>query len=356
VIKYVESGDYMQAFDCDLPRPNGECWNPQVYGMIVLNTADAGVWDYSLRFNATTANEGSDGWNYFSDDVSGAVKTRAGFGAENVDPLSVEIDLTPQEIYTNNGFMTLQLLLDRYIINECYVAGNCESEVTLPTLTAADKENEMGVLTGYSSQFLLNVENWVNGELYLPQSVHAMPLPSQAYVINGIYADISSTFALLYILILLPPLSGILTDLVMEKETKMRECLRIYGIGNGGMVGSWYVWYTLKFFCTAVLMAIASVLQLFPNSDVVVLFFYYFFFLLSIMGFGFMASQLFDKSKTASVVGTLLWFVFYFMESLIAEGELAQKQIASLLAPIAFAQVGEGGSDSVEGEGEGEVV
>jgi hypothetical protein len=162
-----------------------------VYGMIVLNNVEAGVWDYSLRFNSTTANEASDGWNYFSDDVSGAVKTRAGFGVENVDPLSVEIDLTPQEIYTNNGFMTLQLLLDRYIINQCYVAGNCESELTLPTLTAADKENEMGVLTGYSSQFLLNVENWVNGELYLPQSVHAMPLPAQSYVINGIYAEIT---------------------------------------------------------------------------------------------------------------------------------------------------------------------
>jgi hypothetical protein len=339
----------MQTFDCAYPaRPDGECWNPQVYALVVLNSVGPDGWDYTIRLNSTSGEEANGGWNYFSDDVAGSVKTGSysggggpNGGRENVDPLQVEMDLTSQQIYTSNGFMTLQLLLDRYIINQCYEPGNCETEPALPTLDAATKENDIAVFTGTSrSQFLGTLQNWARGELYLPQSVHAMPLPIQGYSVNEQYDSLTDTFALLYILILLPLLSGILTDLVVEKETKMRECLRIYGAGNLSMVGSWYLWYTLKFLCTAVLIALGSILQLFPNSDFFVLFFFYFFFLLSIMGFGFLASQLFDSSKTASVVGTLLWFVFYFMDDILVDADAVEKQAASVLAPIAFAQVG----------------
>ena len=130
------------------------------------------------------------------------------------------------------------------------------------------------MLLGTGPDLILNgLGNWINGEMYLPQTVHAAPMPVQAYLINPIYADIASTFALLFIIILILPLSGVLTELAVEKETKMREVLRIYGVGQAGMIGSWYTWCTFKFFVTAVLMAMASTLQLFPNSSFEFLFF-----------------------------------------------------------------------------------
>jgi hypothetical protein len=342
VTRYVTSADYMQPFDCpeSVVNDSGECWNPQVYALIVLNAANADGWDYTIRMNSTDGNAG-DGYNFATDSVGSVPNTATNFGQSNVDVLKVEMDLLPQQMYTSNGFMTLQLMMDRYIINKCYEAGNCDTAPVLdPPFTVPMKTAFVNTLIGTdANQFPNGMGNWVDGELYAPQNVHATPMPIQSYSINETYSSIDFVISLIFILSTLPILAGILTDLVVEKETKMREVLRIYGVSTGGMLSSWYTWYLLKFFCTALLIALAASVNLLPNSDVVIIFLFFFFFLTSVMGFGFMASQLFDRSKTASVVGTLLWFTMYFMNDLVANSSQAEKTLASVLAPIAFSQV-----------------
>jgi len=359
VLDYITGSDYMESYPCEttLTNDSGECFYPQVFAMIVVNSVGAEGWDYEIRMNQTSGAQGSDGWNYFSDEVAGSPPTSTTFGNANVNDLQVDMNLIPQQMYANNGFMTLQLMMDRYIINgcdsqfvDCLVPQN-------PIYTREEKEATVARILGFPDSefpdaFGNGLGDWISSELYLPQTVHAMAMPVQEYVINDIYGGIAGTFSLLYIIILLPPLAGVLTDLVVEKETKMREVLRIYGVGQSSLILSWYTWYTIKFLFIAILMSLCSTPQLFPNSDGFILFVFYFFFLMSIMTFGFMAAQMFDQSKTASVVGTLLWFVCYFMDNVVLNGSVEDKQAASLLAPVAFSQ-GLGVISALEGVNRG---
>ena len=88
---------------------------------------------------------------------------------------------------------------------------------------------------------------------------------------------------------------------ILEKETKVREGLRMQGVGNCTLVASWFASLGLQYFAMALLMAIASKVSLFENGSFILLLLGYWLSLVSFMACAFAVHTLFNKAKTGGL-------------------------------------------------------
>jgi hypothetical protein len=118
---FVTGQQYMAKAAAPASEEGQPKFGAQVYAAVVLNSvsADKTQWDYSLRLNATHEHFfGGKGFNFLSDS-QGTPETLAKGYRRNVNPFQVALTTTAQQQYAKNGFMTLQTLLDRYIVAGC---------------------------------------------------------------------------------------------------------------------------------------------------------------------------------------------------------------------------------------------
>jgi ATP-binding cassette subfamily A (ABC1) protein 3 len=306
--EYVQSARYIQ-------EPYRE--NPEIFAAIVVNSINVdGSWDYSLRLNGTLNEYGNDGFLRTGDNVQnfGVPMTDPPTNGNepvqaNVDPLKKEMTLNNQYSYVTRGFMTLQAVVDRYLICK---AGNAACAPRRPLTGEALSETVAGLeflvgmgsgMTGYGViELTTDVrQRLVASEQYPPQDVRVMAMPIRPYTLYTFYEEVADIFPLIFILVNLMPVSTILSALVTEKETRMKEVMKMYGVTDSALSFSWLVTFSLNFVVVCVCTAACSTFELFPNSDYLLIFLFYLFFLLSIFGFCFMVSMLFDNARTAAV-------------------------------------------------------
>jgi ATP-binding cassette subfamily A (ABC1) protein 1 len=335
--------------------------NPAIFAGIVVNDiSEDGAWDYSIRMN-TTQRSGDFGSELLRQTVIGREQTDAevcltkpsGLTAQtNVDDLQLELTLTPSYIYSQRGFMTFQQMMDRYILckGNSEVCDNSAVEnalrnnevLRLETLDRLEERIGLSNITGRIPRDDVDIlVRVLSPLLHAPQSVAIQVMPVANWKRFNYYNDIQETFALIFIVINLLPVSSVLRAIVTEKETKTREVLKMYGVRDSAIVLSWYMTYLTIFFFTALLSTIASCADedlLFPNSNALLVFLFYYAFLASVMSFGYMVSTLFSRAKTASVCGMVLWFACYFVDSAVTDTTLEQNTLASILAPVALSK------------------
>jgi hypothetical protein len=192
-------------------------------------TAD---WSFSIRLNTTF-----DGFpeldtaNSPTDDISARPATGAASS------------------YADSGFLTLQSLVQRYIVNE-------QNGPLRASTSASDSAGRKELFTnlydtGYSARYsyftgkslVMLVEEpglaapeacknavldfVTNSETFFPNVVNYVAMPTFSYSYNTFYDVVDNTLPMLFILLFL--LSVFLTHsaLLVEKETKMREMLKI---------------------------------------------------------------------------------------------------------------------------------
>ena len=95
---------------------------------------------------------------------------------------------------------------------------------------------------------------------------------------------------------------------ILEKETKVREGLRMQGVGNCTLVASWFASLGLQYFAMALLMAIACKVSLFENGSFILLLpLVYWLSLVSFMACAVAVHTLFNKAKTGGLF--MVWFL-----------------------------------------------
>jgi ATP-binding cassette subfamily A (ABC1) protein 3 len=332
--------------------------NPAVFAGIIINAiSEAGAWDYSIRMNTTERN------GDFGDELLRTTEARESYNAEvcstepagfeqgNVDDLKLELTLTPSYTYSQRGFMTFQQMMDRYILckgtndvcDNSAVENALRTNEALRLETLERLEERVGIsnVTGRIPRDVDLLVRVLSPLLHAPQSVAIQVMPVTNWKRFDYYNDIQETFALIFIIINLLPVSSVLRAIVTEKETKTREVLKMYGVQDSAIVLSWYVTYLTIFFFTALLSTIASCADedlLFPNSNAFLVFIFYYAFLASVMSFGYMVSTMFSRAKTASVCGTVLWFACYFVDASVVDTSIEENTFASVLAPVALSK------------------
>ncbi|XP_019852385.1 PREDICTED: ATP-binding cassette sub-family A member 3-like [Amphimedon queenslandica] len=99
-------------------------------------------------------------------------------------------------------------------------------------------------------------------------------------------------------------------ELVLEKESRLRESLKMNGLSNGML---WTTWFIKQFLFLLVPVVLVTILfkygNIFPNSNFGTLLIFMMAYLVSLLSFSFFISVWFDNSQ----VGMMAAFVFWFL-------------------------------------------
>ena len=276
---------------------------PEIAAAIVFHKMDFdnAQFDYTLRLNSTfeTFLEVPD-----SDQDPVKIFTRQLFWGANMD-------------YITRGFMALQNAVDTFIID------------TMGERAEAAFQAASGNVSDFDRQS------------FLPYGVKMVAFPRPGYQIDEFFRLIGELLPLLYILCFLVPVSQIVAVIVLEKERRTKEQLKMMGVNESKIIMSWYFTYIIYFALLSVFLTLLGPSQFPKTAEVgfpfsLILFFTFFFQGLSVIAFCFVMSTFFTKSFN-SVVGTLcLYLIIYFFFYYVTE--LPEPPVIALLFPqISFA-------------------
>ncbi|WJZ94126.1 hypothetical protein VitviT2T_013011 [Vitis vinifera] len=285
------------------------CSNPKIKGAVVFHDQGPLVFDYSIRLNHSWAFSG------FPD-----VKTIMDTNGPYLNDLELGVDAVPTLQYSFSGFLTLQQVLDSFIIfaaqqNE---ANMVNENIELPSNTSLIKQS------------------WMQ---FIPSNIKIVPFPTREYTDDEFQSIIKSVMGLLYLLGFLYPISRLISYSVFEKEQKIKESLYMMGLKDEIFHLSWFITYALQFAVTSGIITACTMDTLFQYSDKSLVFIYFFLFGLSAIMLSFLISTFFTRAKTAVAVGTLSFLGAFFPYYTVNDQAVPMilKFIASLLSPTAFA-------------------
>ncbi|CAH0479941.1 unnamed protein product [Peronospora belbahrii] len=126
--------------------------------------------------------------------------------------------------------------------------------------------------------------------------------------------------------------------MVIEKETRIREVMKIMGLSNFTLLCSWCL--TTAILATPLAFVIAAELkfgQVFPMTEYATLVFLFWTLSLSIVSFCYFITPFFNKSRAASIASILLWLVLFFPFFYVMSKSNSIKYLGALAPPTAFA-------------------
>ncbi|KAJ6794817.1 ABC transporter A family member 1 [Iris pallida] len=283
--------------------------NPKVRGAIVFHEQGPRKFDYSIRLNHTWAFSG------FPD-----VRTIMDVNGPYLNDLDLGVNIIPTLQYGYSGFLTLQQLVDSFII--------LLGQQSVDNITPEDKE----VLLSNSSINLRSAK-------FIPANIRIAPFPTREYTDDEFQSIVKRVMGILYLLGFLYPISRLISFSVYEKEQKIREGLLMMGLQDEIFYLSWFITYSLQFAVSSAIITACTMSSLFLYSDKTLVFAYFFVFALSAMMLSFLISTFFSRAKTAVAVGTLSFLGAFFPYYSVNDSAVPMiwKVLASLLSPTAFA-------------------
>jgi hypothetical protein len=100
--------------------------------------------------------------------------------------------------------------------------------------------------------------------------------------------------------------------LVQEKETKMREGMLMMALRGDALWLSWLLNFMLLFLPLSIVLTVAS-RQLFQYSNAFYIWCYFMVYFVATTSYGILVSAVFSKSRTAAIIGNLVFFMGFFI-------------------------------------------
>eukprot|EP00929_Paragymnodinium_shiwhaense_P046547 TRINITY_DN23705_c0_g1_i1.p1 TRINITY_DN23705_c0_g1~~TRINITY_DN23705_c0_g1_i1.p1 ORF type:complete len:1941 (+),score=414.00 TRINITY_DN23705_c0_g1_i1:131-5953(+) len=342
---------------------------PQLFGLIdvrgVAKQLDSGKydgdWDINIHLNATGPG---------SIDINGATDVNVKL-LPATNPLQKSLNMKNTKIYwagglffsmtksgqrlplATGGFVDLQTLVYAWIYNTtgafslprhedipkclCEDAetgevtedlGRCDEEKLLPRLllpqwsSSALGETKMGCLGRLSGIF--------------PLSVREIPMPTPAYEEDTFADIIVGVFGLFFTLVYLWPLTRIMKSLVEDKEARINEVMKMMAMPAEAITFGWYVTHSLLWLIPSILIPVICWTTVFEHSNKLIIFLFFWLFGVCVVAFCSLMAVFFEKAKTASVVGALMFFLLYFPYAFVNDASTAVglKTVVSLCPPV----------------------
>ena len=356
---YMTSKTYDTDFEADPVK------NKKVFAAIVFNSG-APSFDYSIRMNATMTPTTSGSpvnvlaRGYSDTDINSYwTSKQPTTGPPFLRPTFTAIQALPAP-----GFLTLQLMVDRWILNSNIstarldpltmvatanaVISMCVSQIPAygPPLNLGPVGRAFGQLLAKNTTASLAAASAIEAELlswmrevsFMPQSVNFTPFPYFGYNQNGFYGIALQILSFFLVIAYVFPVSRLIRGIVLEKEVKMREGMKMMGLGDAALFGSWFAFYAIFWAVLSLLIMLIASKTLFANSQQGNIFILFFLFGLSCTTFAYFISIFFSQSKTASGLGIVIFIASFFPVFSVADGSVAMnnKVLASLLSPTAF--------------------
>eukprot|EP00903_Cladosiphon_okamuranus_P016293 g15025.t1 len=172
-------------------------------------------------------------------------------------------------------------------VTESYTENNCKSPTDCPDDDEGRQVFPWTAIYHASPVLMLQqlVDNWImeieGSTAIVPPVVRISELPNPEYESEGFWQECSrnqvgGVFTILITSSVLYPVSNVVSALVKEKELRIEEGLKMMGLTEG---------------------------------DPGLIFFYFFFFFTASTAFCFCVASFFSRAKTASTIGTMVFFV-----------------------------------------------
>ena len=139
-------------------------------------------------------------------------------------------------------------------------------------------------------------------------SLLAKPMPAETNTSDSFKQVWSKIFPFLIILSFIPPVYNMVSLLVREKETRIKESMRMMGMGSLAYWLSWYFYYTI--ISTVIVLLAWGVLMIncIVYSSPFLVFFFLFLYAQSVLGQIVLLQSLFERSKFSGIIGSLIYF------------------------------------------------
>ncbi|XP_047959280.1 ABC transporter A family member 1 [Salvia hispanica] len=289
--------------------------NPKIRGAVVFHAQGPQVFDYSIRLNHTWAFSG------FPD-----VKSIMDVNGPYLNDLELGVNPIPIMQYSISGFLTLQQVMDSFII----FAGQQQMDNSeIEELSSSSSPNSTLLDTRISTF-------WTQ---FSPSNIRLVPFPTPEYTDDEFQSIVKRVMGVLYLLGFLFPISRLIGYSVYEKEQKIKEGLYMMGLRENMFNISWFLTYALQFAISSGIITLCTMGTLFKYSDKSLVFVYFFCFGLSSITLSFLISTFFTRAKTAIAVGTLAFLAAFFPYYSVDDESVSMvfKVLASFLSPTAFA-------------------
>eukprot|EP01052_Picozoa_sp_SAG31_P012759 SAG31_NODE_753_length_12340_cov_8.786619_5_plen_1730_part_00 len=306
-----------------------------------------GTWDYSIRVNRSVLR----GLPYKPNVTTGWKQGAPG-----------GLDTSDTEDYINSGFLTLQMLVDKYIIHQ----RNKDFDIERAFNTSFPAGRLSAVWNNQGATKISTDRNYMaEPTMYAPQFVQLSPLPIMGYHVSFFYQLVSVALALLFVLMYMNTKYTVVATFIIEKETRMRELLKIQGVQTAEFIGSWYLSYAVQFAVYNAIFTAATVYRgseagdggIFESSSFVFVFFFFFLYSMSFVAKSFMLATIFGKARTGGLICCVIFLSGWFLEVNFNEADVAYSKkfaIASFF-PVATLSYGIDLLAVLEGSGAGAV-
>lgn len=212
---------------------------------------------------------------------------------------------------------------------------------------------QKNVITDYQTSFVqsgfLTIQNLLinsiihqindKGKLNYPDLVNVfVPMHGQDYIQDNFMTNLSGTLGFFMFVTSLVPVCRMISKVVTEKESKVREAMKMMGLKDTPYWLSWFIMYSLIYFIIALFSMFIS-FGIFKYSNKFIVFLMFFLYGQSCLAFSVLISAIFNKAKTAVLVGMLAFFVSYFSQlSITTNTSSGVLGLMSLLNTVAMSQ------------------
>uniref|UniRef100_A0A671VJX8 P-type phospholipid transporter n=1 Tax=Sparus aurata TaxID=8175 RepID=A0A671VJX8_SPAAU len=205
---------------------------------------------------------------------------------------------------------------------------------------AADPFNDMRYIWGGFAYVQDLVERAVSRILTGVQQttgIYIQQMPYPCYVDDVFLRVLNRSLPLFMTLAWIYSVAMIIKGVVYEKEARLKETMRIMGLGTGTLWLSWFISSLVPFLVSAGLLIWGDIL---PYSDPSVVFFFLTAFATATIMQCFLISTFFSKANLAAACGGLIYFSLYLPYVLCVAWRdrlnTTYRVLASFLSPVAF--------------------
>jgi len=199
-------------------------------------------------------------------------------------------------------------------------------------------------VTSYRKSGFSLVQNMVHNVILRQQvtdgsiSNAVAPFKAAPHINSGFFAALQGTFPFFWLLVYFVPIYRLVTTIVKDKETKIREGMKMMGLTDTVYWVSVYSYYGIIFLFLSLIYTFALWTNVFKYSDKFYVFLYFFLFAMSINSYGVFISSFFSNARAGSLSAIFIYLILYIVGSIrldqFASGGL--KSAASLFPVLAM--------------------
>uniref|UniRef100_A0A3Q0R836 ATP binding cassette subfamily A member 7 n=1 Tax=Amphilophus citrinellus TaxID=61819 RepID=A0A3Q0R836_AMPCI len=171
--------------------------------------------------------------------------------------------------------------------------------------------------------------------------IYIQQMPYPCYVDDVFLRVLNRSLPLFMTLAWIYSVAMIIKGVVYEKEARLKETMRIMGLGTGTLWLSWFISSIVPFlFSAALLIALLKWGDILPYSNPAVIFFFLTAFATATIMQCFLISTFFSKANLSAACGGLIYFGLYLPYVLCVAWRdhlnTTHRVLASFLSPVAF--------------------